>query len=266
MSVGCHRILTINQIPTYNLASITLSIGIVIGITFKGYCLMTELLINQVEVIAGFAHVWGFLIVLVLMTVESSFIPFPSEVVLIPAGIMAFRGELFFTAPMTDFFIIVFCGVLGSILGACINYYLAMKLGRPSLYKYGKYFFLKVAHIERAEEIFQRHGKVATLVCRLLPAIRQLISIPAGLSKMPINSFILYTALGAGVWSFLLTATGYYMATEFGSMTYRELVHRGISQIHSNLPWLLAGLFVFMIIYYFVHRLVLQAPSIEREG
>ena len=112
---------------------------------------MKEFLIDHIEYAAAYAHIWGFIIVFALMTVESSFIPFPSEVVMVPAGFMACRGELMTGLPLLDLTIIILCGVLGSLAGAYVNYFLAMKLGRPVLHKYGKYFFLSPATINRAE-------------------------------------------------------------------------------------------------------------------
>ncbi|MFQ5588380.1 MAG: DedA family protein, partial [Nitrospiria bacterium] len=150
---------------------------------------MTQFLIQYIEWGVQHAALWGFLFVLVFMTIESSFIPFPSEIVMIPAGFLAYRGELLFGSPTIDLGLVVLCGIAGSLIGAYINYFLFLKLGRPFLYRYGKYFFLPPPAIARAEEIFNRHGEIATFVCRLLPGIRQLISIPAGLARMRLSRF-----------------------------------------------------------------------------
>jgi membrane protein DedA with SNARE-associated domain len=124
-----------------------------------------------------------------MMAVESSVIPFPSEVALVPAGFMAARGELTFGSPVPDIAAVIACGLAGSLVGAYFNYYLALWLGRPILHRFGKYFFLSEKHLDRAEQIFREYGDITTFVCRLLPAIRQLISIPAGLSKMNFARF-----------------------------------------------------------------------------
>ena len=162
---------------------------------------MTEHLIGYVEWAASNAHLWGFLFVFGLMAVESSFVPFPSEVIMIPAGFLAFRGEMSTGDPWTDLVLMVLCGTLGSLAGAYVNYFLALKLGRPVLYRYGKYVLFSNPTLERAEEIFREYGDITTFVCRLIPAIRQLISIPAGLARMRLTRFSFFTALGAGIWS-----------------------------------------------------------------
>ncbi len=222
---------------------------------------MTDILASHIEQFASHAHLWGFLIVFVFMTIESSFIPFPSEVVMIPAGFLAFRGELFFGNPILDLIIVIVCGIAGSILGAYINYYLSLKLGRPILYKYGKFVLLKPEIIERAEEIFIKYGDITTFVCRLLPAIRQLISIPAGLSKMPLGKFTFYTTLGAGLWTAFLAGIGYYFAHLAGDTTYKELVHKGKNFIHHNFIWILLILFAIIVIYIFVHREIMKKSN-----
>ena len=213
---------------------------------------MTDALIGYIEGAAALAPVWGFFLILLFMTLESSFIPFPSEVVMIPAGFLAARGGLSLELPMADAVVAVVAGVCGSLLGAYINYFLARRLGKPFLEKYGKYALLGPAKLDRAEELFLRYGAGATFVCRLLPAIRQLISIPAGISEMPLGSFTLWTALGAGIWVIALTAMGYYFGVSTAEMSWAELVHGGKSMIRSNLFWvaptLLAGFAAYVLL------------------
>lgn len=144
-----------------------------------------------------------------LMTVESSFIPFPSEVVIPPAAFIASKED----SDMNIFLVVLF-GTLGALLGAYINYALAYFLGRPLLYKFadsriGKLLLLSSSKIQKAEEYFQKHGKTSTFVGRLIPAIRQLISVPAGLARMNLLSFTLFTLLGAGIWNSILAFLGY---------------------------------------------------------
>ncbi|MBO4642603.1 MAG: DedA family protein [Bacteroidaceae bacterium] len=151
-------------------------------------------------------------VICLLMTIESSFIPFPSEVVVPPAAYMAAaNGE-------QNVFLIVMAATLGAIIGAVINYGLAFYLGRPIVYKFansrlGHMCLIDQEKVEQAEQYFQRHGAIGTFVGRLVPAVRQLISIPAGLAKMDFKKFIGYTALGAGVWNSILAAIGYYLAS-----------------------------------------------------
>lgn len=145
--------------------------------------------------------------VILLMAIESSFIPFPSEVVMIPAAYMACAdGEM--SIPL-----IILCGTAGALIGAYINYGLSYWLGRPIVYKFANSRFGHVClidrqKVEKAEQYFDRHGAISTLIGRMIPAIRQLISIPAGLSRMNLGSFTLYTCLGAAVWNAILVGIG----------------------------------------------------------
>ncbi|GJQ60382.1 MAG: DedA family protein [Candidatus Scalindua sp. AMX11] len=224
---------------------------------------MTDFCIQYIEWGVKHAHLWGFLFVFVFMAVESSFIPFPSEVVMIPGGFLAYRHELFFASPVTDSLIVLVCGTAGSLLGAAINYFLSLKLGRPFLYRYGRYFFLSPPTIARSEEIFNKYGDITTFVCRLLPAIRQLISIPAGLAQMPLLRFTFFTLLGAGIWSAILVLIGYYFASIASEMSYAELVLNGKNLVHDKFPYLLLGLGVIIAIYIIVHRKIMTSDSVK---
>ena len=145
-----------------------------------------------------------------LMAIESSFIPFPSEVVVPPAAYKAAAtGEL-------NVWLVVVFATLGALVGAFINYFLALWLGKPIVYKFansrlGHMCLLDEQKVVKAEQFFVRYGVAATLVGRLVPAVRQLISIPAGLARMNIAKFALYTAIGAGAWNGVLAALGYFL-------------------------------------------------------
>lgn len=144
-----------------------------------------------------------------LMTVESSFIPFPSEVVIPPAAYIASKE-----GSNLNIYLVILFGTLGALLGAYINYALAYYLGRPILHKFadskiGHLFLLSSEKIQKAENYFQTHGKTSTFVGRLIPGIRQLISLPAGLAKMNLITFTLFTFLGAGIWNSILALIGY---------------------------------------------------------
>ncbi|MEA4985830.1 MAG: DedA family protein [Paludibacter sp.] len=144
-----------------------------------------------------------------LMTVESSFIPFPSEVVIPPAAYIASKE-----GSHLNIFLVVLFGTLGALLGAYINYALAYFLGRPLLHKFadskiGRLLLLSSEKVQKAEDYFQTHGKTATFIGRLIPGIRQLISLPAGLAKMNLLTFSLFTFLGAGIWNTILAFLGY---------------------------------------------------------
>lgn len=146
-----------------------------------------------------------------LMAIESSFIPFPSEIVVPPAAYFAaHNGNL-------NIYLVVFFATLGALIGACINYYLALWIGRPLVYKFAESRFghiclINTEKVNKAEIYFDKHGAISTFIGRLIPAVRQLISIPAGLAKMKITTFIIFTTLGAGLWNAILAVFGYWLS------------------------------------------------------
>ncbi len=146
----------------------------------------------------------GYAGIFIMMFLESSFFPFPSEVVMIPAGYLASKGEM-------SLIIAIVVGILGSLAGALFNYFLAVKFGRVFLLRYGKYLFLKEETLNKLEEFFKNHGEISTFSGRLIPGIRQYISFPAGLAKMDLLKFNLYTALGTGIWVTILALLGYFI-------------------------------------------------------
>jgi membrane protein DedA with SNARE-associated domain len=154
--------------------------------------------------------------IVALMTLESSIVPVPSELVMPPAGYWAAKGEMNFVAAVA-------CGVLGSVLGALANYFGAQWIGRPLLRRYGKYVLLNERALERSERFFTRHGEISTLIGRLFPVVRHLVSIPAGLHRMPLPKFIGYTALGALIWCTILTWIGYALGRNEGVLRNEEV-------------------------------------------
>ncbi len=146
----------------------------------------------------------GYLGIFFMMLLESSFFPFPSEVVMVPAGYLVYKGEM-------NMFYAVFAGILGSLAGALINYYIAKRWGRAAMLRWGRYLFLDEQKLEKMESFFSRHGHISTFSGRLIPGVRQYISFPAGLAKMRLGSFSLYTSLGAGIWVAILALLGYYL-------------------------------------------------------
>ena len=163
--------------------------------------------------------------VTLFMAIESSFIPFPSEAVVPPAAWKAaVTGEM-------NVVLVVLFATLGALIGAFINYYLAVWLGRPIVYKFansrfGHMCLIDEAKVQNAERYFDKHGAVSTFIGRLVPAVRQLISIPAGLARMGLGRFVLYTSLGAGVWNAILAALGYYMSTIPGMQTEESVMNK----------------------------------------
>ena len=199
--------------------------------------------------------------IFILMAIESSVFPLPSEVVMIPAGFLAFRNGLTFGDPLLDCAIAVICGAFGSLAGAYFNYFMALWLGRPFLYKFGKYFFLKPKNLERCEEVFREYGEIATFVCRLVPGIRHLISLPAGLAKMNHFRFSFFTVIGAGIWCAILLAIGYYLGSLSKDMTYRDLVHKGIQILHHNYGWMFICLAVIVGFYALIHHMIMKSSK-----
>ena len=154
--------------------------------------------------IAELVNSWGYTGIFIMMFLESTFFPFPSEIAMIPAGYLASKGDMSLTMA-------IIAGTLGSLLGALFNYFLAKKYGRAGVLKFGKYFFFTEEKMVKMETFFLKHGSFSTFVSRLIPGVRQLISLPAGLSKMPLGKFSLYTLLGAGIWATVLALLGYFI-------------------------------------------------------
>ncbi len=197
---------------------------------------MLETFIN---ILLDFSANFGYLGVLILMTVESSFIPFPSELIIPPAAFLAQQGEF-------NIFLVIFFGILGSIIGALINYYLAKFLGRPVAYKlinkgWARFFLLNELKLRKAEKYFLKYGNMSTFIGRLIPGIRQLISLPAGFSQMKLTSFIFFTTLGAGIWVVILALQGYLIGV------YKEF-------FITYLTWILIGLVAFSVVIYLFVR------------
>lgn len=151
------------------------------------------------------------------MFLESSFFPFPSEVVIPPAGYLVSKGRM-------EMALVIASGTAGSLLGALFNYWVALHLGRSFLQRYGRYLLIRNSTLERTERFFQRHGHISTFVGRLLPGIRQYISLPAGLAKMDLWIFGLCTSLGAGLWVTVLALVGYWVGER------EELLHSYIKE------------------------------------
>lgn len=177
--------------------------------------------------------VLGYPGIVFLMAVESSLIPFPSELVMPPAGYLIHEGQMGWVP-------VILAGVAGSMIGALFNYYLAFYLGRPFFIKYGKYFFLNEEHLKRTEKFFASHGEITTFVGRLIPVIRQLISLPAGLSRMPIGKFYLYTCMGASLWVVVLTVIGWLVGRN------QDLLHH---YMRNATFWVLGGAAAVVVLY-----------------
>lgn len=190
----------------------------------------------------------GYLGIFIMMFLESSFFPFPSEVVMIPAGVLAYRGEM-------NIYLAILCGILGSLSGALFNYYLALRMGRVFIIKYGKYVFFSEKSMQKMESFFQKHGHISTFVGRLLPAIRQYISLPAGIARMDLKKFCIFTSLGAGIWVCILSLIGYSLAPLIGEGGVAHLLDEENAQIfkssiHQWTLYVLGALVVIVGIYW----------------
>ena len=178
------------------------------------------------------------------MAIESSFIPFPSEIVVPPAAYKAYHGEL-------NIYLVVLFATIGAEIGALVNYYLAKYLGRPIVYKFaesrvGRICLLNAKKVEKAEEYFKKHGALSTFIGRLVPAVRQLISIPAGLANMHLGKFMLYTALGAGAWNIILALLGYFI----GSALPREEFDAVVNEWSHTIGIVFIVIFALVIAYW----------------
>lgn len=201
-------------------------------------------LFNASEFFQWFVENANYLFVFIFMTIESSFIPFPSEVVVPPAAYLACTGS-----DMNFGMVIVFA-TLGALTGAFINYYLALWIGRPIVYRFANSRFghaclIDQAKVEKAEAYFDKKGAISTFVGRLIPAVRQLISIPAGLACMNIGVFALFTALGAGIWNIILAGLGYWLSLHVS----REELFDAVEKYNSYLTYAGYAIGVFCVAY-----------------
>lgn len=187
---------------------------------------MTQWLVDMVSGL-------GYAGIVLFMAIESTVIPVPSEVIMIPAGYLVAQGKM-------DMTLVILSGTVGSVLGALINYFGALWIGRPVLERYGRYFFVKPQNLQKMDIFFVRHGAISTFIGRLVPGARHLISIPAGLSRMNLTVFGFYTALGAGIWCAVLAFLGYYIGGN--EALIKEYVHEIVMA-------LLAGAAIVIAVY-----------------
>ena len=183
--------------------------------------------------LVGTIGAMGYPGIFLLMVMESSIIPVPSELVMPPAGFLAYQGKM-------NMAIAILCGTAGSLIGAYINYFVSHYLGRPLILKYGRYVLIPPDKFERVERFFLQHGEISTFIGRLLPVIRHLISIPAGVAGMNHLKFTAYTLLGAGLWCTILTLIGYAIGEN------QQLI---MQYSHKALLWVLLFSAVLIAVY-----------------
>ncbi len=202
--------------------------------------------------------------VLLGIAIESSFIPFPSEVIVPPAAWLA-------TGPDSEMniFMVIVVATLGADIGALVNYYLAKWLGRPVVYsfansRWGHLCLLNGEKVEHAEEYFRRHGIASTFFGRLVPAVRQLISIPAGLARMKLHTFLLYTTLGAGAWNIVLAALGYLVRVSFPEVKTTKDVSDLASVYSHEIGYGILAILAIVIIYFIVRHFMKRRNSSKK--
>ncbi len=169
---------------------------------------MYELFLQIAELVNSF----GYIGIFIMTFIESTFVPIPAEITLIPAGYLVSKGGM-------NFYIVWAVSVLGTIGGSLFNYYVASSIGRQILLRYGKYFFIDEKKLNKMESFFRKHGAISMFTGRLLPGVKHFISFPAGLAKMNIKAFCTYTALGGALWCFILIMLGYLIGENEGLIT-----------------------------------------------
>ncbi|MDD2660137.1 MAG: DedA family protein [Methylococcales bacterium] len=180
----------------------------------------------------------GYTGIFLLMALESSLVPIPSEIIMTPAGYLVQQGKM-------NLALVILSGTMGSLFGAYLNYFAAHYLGRPFLLKYGRYILITEEHFRRVEDYFASHGEISTFIGRLLPVIRHLISLPAGLAGMNHIKFSVYTLLGAFIWVSILTWIGYFLGDN--EALIKQYSHQAIIGV-------LAASFVLVTVYISLHR------------
>ena len=205
---------------------------------------------SSAELIKWVLENLNYWVVTIFMTIESSFIPFPSEVIVPPAAWKAMTDD------SMNIFLVVIFATIGADLGALINYYLARWLGRPIVYKFansriGHMCLIDEAKVQHAESYFDKHGALSTFIGRLIPAVRQLISIPAGLARMKMHTFLLYTTIGAGLWNTILAVIGYYLSTVPGIESEEQLIAKVTEYSHEiGYGFIALGVFIVAFLVY----------------
>lgn len=178
--------------------------------------------------------------IVALMAIESSILPLPSELVMPPAGYWVAKGRM--SLP-----IVLVCGTAGSVIGALANYWIAQLLGRAFVRRFGRYVLLSEHSLERAERYFATHGEISTLVGRLLPVIRHLISIPAGIARMPLERFVTYTAAGAFAWCAVLTGIGYFLGRHEDVLRNQEVQRYVTRVLIALIPLIAVGIGAYVL-------------------
>lgn len=181
-----------------------------------------------VSTITDLVHKFGYYGIFIMTFLESTFVPIPAEITMIPAGYLISKGEM-------NFFIVLILSILGTVGGALFNYWLAYHYGRKIISKYGKYIFFPEHKMSKIETYFNAHGPISTFLGRLIPGLRHYISFPAGLGKMDLKAFSIYTALGGSIWLLVLLTLGY-------------LIGENEDKIKEYILWVKGGVLIFVVV------------------
>lgn len=199
------------------------------------------------EWLVEFVHQFGYFGIFIMTFLESTFVPIPSEVTMVPAGFLVQQGHM-------NFFVVVSTATAGALAGSLFNYYLAYYLGRKFFYNYGKYFFFTHDKIDKIDKFFSNHGDISTFSGRLIPGVRHFIAFPAGLGHMDMKKFCIYTTLGSGIWMTILTLLGYLIGDN------KEMVHHYIPYISGAL---LVAVVILVTLYISHHRKKARSKNSE---
>lgn len=202
------------------------------------------------ELLEGWLNSLDYWNILILMAIESSFIPFPSEVVVPPAACMACMAD-----SHLNIFWVIIVATIGANIGALVNYFIARTLGRAVVYRFadsrlGHLCLLNGEKVQKSEEYFRKHGVASTFFGRLVPAVRQLISIPAGLARMDLKKFMLYTTLGAGAWNSVLALLGYLIHIWFPELTSAKDISDKAAEYSHEIGWCILGLLALVCLWF----------------
>lgn len=189
--------------------------------------------------IVNFVDATGYVGIFVMTFLESTFLPIPSEITMVPAGYLVQQGKM-------DMMTVFCASTVGTVGGAYLNYFIAKKFGRPLLVRFQKYLFLNEKKIEKLDKFFEKHGEVSTFTGRLLPGIRHFISMPAGLARMRVEKFLLYTTLGGGLWMATLMGVGYFIGNN------EALIKQALHQIVIAIA--VGSVALFAVYWFFVQK------------
>ncbi|AZL15571.1 DedA family protein [Rickettsiales endosymbiont of Stachyamoeba lipophora] len=206
-----------------------------------------DFILISLEWLVDFAHKTGYVGVFLMTFLESTFLPIPSEITMIPVGYLIYQGEMSMWA-------VILTSILGTVLGSLLSYYIAYRYGRKLLLDYGSYLFMNDEKLAKIEKFFNKHGAISTFTGRLIPGLRHFISFPAGLAKMNLASFSLFTALGGGFWMTTLLFVGYFIGRN------EEKIH----EILSIVSTVFIAFAIILVAYYIYKQQIKNKTNVDQ--